>query len=318
MDERNELRSIPLLAVLSWLGYEGFKPRKGGTEWAGKCPIHKPKNNTTAFSFDHTGRFNCFGCAAHGKGAIDLVMQVEGLAFKEAVAWLTERKGLPMPQLPAPSPNASQEPNSSVSEATENQPRSFTYEKFYQPCDWLAQRGFTIDTLARYGVGLYNNPQRTSKYKGKVMIRVQRMDGATVAYLARDIRTKDERGSDPKYLFPAGFAKHLELWGAWQLAEKGRTFKTIYLVESPFSVMHFHQLGLPAVSPFGWPVSVQQAETIGQLARACVYLPDADKYEQAGQYAGLLARYVWVKLPHLPDGITDPEQLTLEQILALT
>jgi hypothetical protein len=40
------------------------------------------------------------------------------------------------------------------------------------------------------------------------------------------------------------------LFGAWQLRDEERgPLRIVYLVESPFAVMHFHQLGFPAVSP---------------------------------------------------------------------
>ena len=60
--------------MLSCAGYplSDFKPRKSGTEWAGKCPVHKPKKNSTAFSYNVDGRFACFSCAAKGRGSHDL------------------------------------------------------------------------------------------------------------------------------------------------------------------------------------------------------------------------------------------------------
>jgi DNA primase len=54
----------------------------------------------------------------------------------------------------------------------------------------------------------------------------------------------------PKYSLTAGLHKGLEMFGAWQLKEKAPR-RSIYLVESPLAVMKFHQMGVPAVSPFG-------------------------------------------------------------------
>ena len=63
----------------------------------------------------------------------------------------------------------------------------------------------------------------------------------------------------------------------------------VYVVESAFSVRHFHQLGLPAVALLGWSVSEQQLEILTQLAKGVVYLPDSDKQKEAQVYAALIA-----------------------------
>jgi hypothetical protein len=55
------------------------------------------------------------------------------------------------------------------------------------------------------------------------------------------------------------------------------TARIVYLVESPFAVMKFHQLGFPPVSTFGWTVSPAQADIIGQMTKGIVFLPDASK-----------------------------------------
>jgi hypothetical protein len=81
-------------------------------------------------------------------------------------------------------------------------------------------------------------------------------------------------------------------------------------------VLRFHQLGLPAVSPFGWSVSAQQVEVLWSLFRGVVFLPDRNKRAEALGVAGTIASSLWVKVPQLPDG--DPEGLTVEQVRELT
>jgi DNA primase len=97
-----------------------------------------------------------------------------------------------------------------------------------------------------------------------------------------------------------------------------RPVLVVYLVESPFSVLRFHQLGFAAVSPFGWSVSDAQVEILAHLAKGCIYLPDRNKAAEAIAVAGALSRRLWVKMPQLPDGVDDPEQLSVEQIRSLT
>jgi len=55
MDRYQAVRELPLLSVLSSLGFTGFKSRKGKLEHYGKCPFHNPEKNNTAFSFHADG-----------------------------------------------------------------------------------------------------------------------------------------------------------------------------------------------------------------------------------------------------------------------
>ena len=132
-------------------------------------------------------------------------------------------------------------------------------------------------------------------------------------YLSRNIG--EVTPEKPKYRFPDGLAKGLELFGAWQ--RERRQHRIIWLVESPFTVMKFAQMGLPAVSLFGWSLSDQQIAIVAELAKGVICLPDADKAEAFAPYAHALAKRLWVRCPAMPNGVADPERLSLEQIRAL-
>lgn len=314
-DRHRELRELPFGTVIEALGYRlaDYRPRKNGTEWSGKCPVHRPKRNSTAFSYSADGKWACFSCSASGKGAIDLVMKSMNVGFQAAVEFLEPLRGKISPSGAPSVPETVHEPL-----PEENEARSFSYEKFARPSGWLRERGLEQATLERFGAFEYFNPSRKSAYQGRILIRIQRFsDGGTVGYLVRDQRGKEERGDSPKYLFPAGVHKSLELWGSFQLKDTA-PHRIVYLVESAFCVMRFHQLGLPAVAMLGCTLSERQADIIARIAKGVVALPDADKREQFAPYAGMLSRRLWVKCPQMPDGMADPEALSLEQIQALT
>jgi len=78
--------------------------------------------------------------------------------------------------------------------------------------------------------------------------------------------------------------------------------------------MKFHQLGLPAVSPFGAFLAPEQVAILRQLAKGWIYLPDRDKFSAVEESLKLLSQFCWVKCPALPDGVDDPEYLSLDQI----
>jgi len=151
------------------------------------------------------------------------------------------------------------------------------------------------------------------------MIPVKDIDGKLWGYLGRNVDTATELS--PKYLLPKNLPKSHFLFGS-DVLKSGKfgqvPLKKLYLVESPFAVMKFASLGLPAVSPYGWSVSATQVELLTQLSRGVIYLPDRNKYSDAQNTATTLASRLWLRFPPLPDGVDDPEQLSLEQILALT
>jgi hypothetical protein len=127
-DVHADLRSLPLLTVLSSLDFSEWKWRKQGTEGYGKCPACQPKRNMTAFSFDLTGKFSCFTCGAKGRGSIDLFMAIKQCGFQEAVSFLESfRHVAAAPR--APTPHRPQEPTPPRQPApSENPPFKSTYE----------------------------------------------------------------------------------------------------------------------------------------------------------------------------------------------
>jgi hypothetical protein len=62
----------------------GVKLRKSGRNFKGLCPFHKEK--TPSFMvYPQENRYYCFGCQSNGD-IFSLVMQMENLTFREAVA----------------------------------------------------------------------------------------------------------------------------------------------------------------------------------------------------------------------------------------
>ena len=70
--------------------------QRGGNFW-GKCPFHHEK--TASFSVNSTGQFfYCFGCHKSGD-VITFVKEIESLDFNDAVKFLAERAGMPLPEV---------------------------------------------------------------------------------------------------------------------------------------------------------------------------------------------------------------------------
>ncbi len=70
--------------------------KRAGANLVGRCPFHSEK--TPSFTVTPSkGMFYCFGCQAGGS-AITFVQKAENLDFPEAVEFLANRAGLPLPK----------------------------------------------------------------------------------------------------------------------------------------------------------------------------------------------------------------------------
>jgi DNA primase len=236
MDNYRTLRELPLLAVLAHLGFADFRKTRDGH--AGPCPVHGSKTNRGCFRFTDAGVYHCLSCHAKGKGALDLVLALRKISLSEAVRVLEGIQGLPMAESPRGEPQ--------VAARSFLEPlKAGSYSKFFKkPCPWLEARGISQETADAYGAGWYSNPARKSAYSERFMVPFRRFeDGAVMGYMGRDI----SEAPAVKYLVPTGFPKSNFLFGAVELKQKAPV-KVRFVVESPFCVMKFRQLGFDAVA----------------------------------------------------------------------
>lgn len=320
-DQYENIRRLPfgVLAPALDIDLQRFQRRK--KEWVGPCPVHKPKKNTACFRYADDGRYHCFSCEAKGKGAIDLAKGVKEIGFAAAVDLLQPLASQLKEKPPGKADSEATEPSSEL------KPYTGKYEKFKVPCPWLEQRIPNAQIREKFGVFCYDNPARKSAYSGRVMIPVKDVQGQLYGYLGRaiegdnvaDVRQTEAKHTDiPKYLFPKDLPKTRFLFGAHELCTFGQLpLKRVYLVESPFCVMKFASMGLPAVSPFGWSVSESQIAILSQLAKGVVFLPDRNKRTEAESVVAELSEVLWLRFPKLPADISDPEQLSRQQVLDL-
>ena len=70
--------------------------KRSGSNLFGLCPFHNEK--TPSFSVSAEKQiYHCFGCGKGG-GVINFIMEIEGLGFHDAVAFLARRAGMPPPE----------------------------------------------------------------------------------------------------------------------------------------------------------------------------------------------------------------------------
>ena len=154
MEFAEQLKSqIDIVQVIG----ESVRLRRAGAgpRYVGLCPFHNEK--TPSFSVHAQHQFyKCFGCGAGGD-VIKFVMEMDNLPFWEAVKYLAERHGIPLPKR-------------SEAAGEETRLRSALYEmhelalehfrqNLLSPAGeaaraYLARRGVSPQTAAEFGLGL--------------------------------------------------------------------------------------------------------------------------------------------------------------------
>jgi DNA primase len=134
-----------------------------------------------------------------------------------------------------------------------------------------------------------------------------------VAYAGRSI---DE--SEPKYKFPVGFHKALEVYNLNRAIEEGKSRRRVVVVEGFFDCLQVSSAGFPCVALMGSSMSEAQEELLVRHFNVACILLDGDEAGQQGAVDCLtrLGRRMWAWAPGLPEG-KQPDMLTTEAIQGL-
>ncbi len=130
--------------------------KKGNSYW-GCCPFHSEKTPSFHVVPDRQ-MYKCFGCGKGG-GAINYVMELENLPFKDAVAVLAQRAGMQMPEF-GTAPGA-RERRDRILEINRQAARTF-HRWLHGPegaegLAYLQKRGLSRRTLTNFGLGFAPN-----------------------------------------------------------------------------------------------------------------------------------------------------------------
>jgi DNA primase len=189
-------------------------------------------------------------------------------------------------------------------ESESNKPLTFTLQNIDCTHAYLNERGLTAETAKTFGVGCFAGK---GSMHDRIVIPIHNSEGELVAYAGRSID-----GSEPRYKFPAGFHKSLELYNLNRVRDE----LSIVLVEGFFDCMKVTQAGFPCVALMGSTMSNAQEELIRQHFAHVVVMLDGD---EAGRGAGegitdRLRRIVYqVDVVALADGM-QPDQLSIDDV----
>ena len=314
--------------------------KAGQTHW-GHCPFHSEK--TPSFSVSGTRQtYHCFGCG-RGGDVISFVMEIEHLAFREALERLALRAGVTLSggafgrtkndgaildiQL-----KSLQFFKESLLGAGGEAARAYLARRFiniedikrfeigWAPSSWdslslyLQKNGFSKQEIASSGLVSQGERGNYDRFRGRIMFPIYSITDKLVGFGGRAID-----GSEAKYLnSPESplFNKRNNLYLLNKAKMSAREHKSLILVEGYLDAIRGHLKGYSNMAAsLGTALTESQAMLIKRITGLCYICYDSDT---AGQEAALRGMYVLqkcgvgVRIVRLSDG-KDPDELLLKE-----
>ena len=312
------------------LGHYGIRLRKvNATYLRGKCPLptHSSQGSGDSFGVD-LGK-QAWACQSdscvkarqgrRGGNVLEFVALKEGVTVRDAALKLAEWFGIDSlkPEngltkreaAPPPKSEAAEPGQGSSNQAVEpNNPLTFALKGIDPSHPYLNARGITEETARKFGVGHFGG---NGSMKGRIVFPIRDLTGGVVAYAGRSI----DNSIDPRWKFPSGFRKSLELFGILEAAEK----PMIAIVESFWGVLALHQAGISAIALMGRSMSQDQLALLEPLGTASIIvILDGDEPGKAAapEIALRIARQHYVRMIELPDG-KQPDDLKPNELWQL-
>ena len=277
--------------------------KKGNSYW-GCCPFHSEKTPSFHVVPDRQ-IYKCFGCGKGG-GAINFVMEMENLSFRDAVEVLAKRAGMAMPEMSRQSAGA-RERREKLLEINKQAARAF-HRWLYSPqgaagLDYLRRRGLSKGTLTRFGQGFAPNSWDAlinelskqgydkrdlldaglavsnkdgriyDRFRNRVMFPIIDVRGNVIGFGGR---VMDD--STPKYLNSPDtpvYNKSRNLF-ALNIAKKTKAGRVI-LTEGYMDTISLHQAGFDsAVASLGTALTEEHAQLLSRYFKDAIIAYDGD------------------------------------------
>jgi DNA primase len=307
--------------------------RVGPNTLRGKCPLPTHNSEKSKESFTATlskGVGGAWACQSQscvknrgrvGGNVLDFVAVMESCSVRDAAirlqSWflvpaagqLIRQSGKePVAEISAgkePKPELSSKgKDDGVGESEPNKPLLFTLQKVDCAHPYLKERGLTDATAQKFGVGVF---QGKGSVQGRCVIPIHNTMGELVAYAGRTID-----GTEPRYKFPVGFRKSLELFNLHRV--KGEL--SVVLVEGFFDCMKVAQAGLPSVALMGSTMSKVQEDLLAEHFGRVVVMLDGDEVGREaaeGIVDRLQSRVYQVHVVALSENV-QPDQLSTDEL----
>lgn len=323
----NEL--VARVNIADVIAARGVSLRKTGASMVSCCPFHDEK--TPSFHVNIIKQvYHCFGCNAGG-GAIQFIMNYDGIDFISAVEQLAAQYNLQIPKDPIASRanNITADLysiNLAAAEFYSQQLKSHPNKQ--QAISYLKARGISGQTAKIYNIGfapegwknLYreltaskipeqqltssgliivkSESKKYDRFRNRIMFPIQDQRGRTIGFGGRSI---SDATMEAKYINSpetAIFSKGEELYGLYEAKKANRKLEQILVVEGYFDVVVLHNAGISnAVATLGTAVSLSHIKMLFKITDNIIFGFDGDL---AGRNAAW--RALSLCLPILPDG----------------
>jgi len=274
------------------------KMRRRGNQIVGPCPLHRG-DNPHAFVVDRVKNlWHCFTGCRGGGDVVELTRRLSGGSYRVAAHYLATLLGRT-----APAWDSTRSPATAWGSTT-SPPRPFrpyTKRLSLDPTTpWLEQKGIRPQIAQRFQVGAFYG---RGFLAGCVAVRLFDTEGKPLGYAGRRLDPEQARAWG-KWRLPRGLPRNTLLYGYHQ-ADGLRRCGGV-LVECPWGVLRFAQLGIPAIALLGTHLSPRQRKLLQELPRILVMMDGDEAGRNAARIISMqLANTVTV---HLPDGL-DPDDL---------
>jgi DNA primase len=283
---------------------ESVRLTKKGSSYWGCCPFHSEKTPSFHVVPDRQ-IYKCFGCGKGG-GAINFVMELENLSFREAVGVLAKRVGMELPEEGGVSADARAR-REKILEINRQAARVY-YQWLYAPegaggLAYLQRRGLSRATLTNFGLGFAPNSWDAliqalgkqgydkrdlleaglavsnrdgriyDRFRNRVMFPIIDVRGSVIGFGGR---VMDD--STPKYLNSSDtpvYHKSRNLF-ALNVAKKSKAGRVI-LTEGYMDTISLHQAGFDsAVASLGTALTEEHGQLLSRYFKEAVIAYDGD------------------------------------------
>ncbi len=294
------------------VGGQYVSMKRSGGNLFGLCPFHGEK--TASFSVNpDKGIYYCFGCHKGG-GAINFMMEIEGLSYPDAVRSLAKRAGM---EVPEDEQYQSRYRQQERLWALHKEAARFFHAQLYAPVGehalkYAFGRGMSKSILTTFGVGyapdswdsmvkamrakgytdqelidsgLVTKSQKNNnifdRFRDRLMFPIIDVRGNVIGFGGRTLKQDKDTAkylNSPETLI---FNKRKNLFGL-NLAKKTKQ-DSLLLVEGNIDVVALHQYGFDnAVASLGTSLTEEQAVLMSRYTEQVTLLYDGDN---AGQNA---------------------------------
>lgn len=315
---------------------------KGGSQQMGRCPFPDHNEKTPSFSVSASKQvYHCFGCKKQGN-IFHYLRDMRGLSFPEAVEYLANKAGIPIPkdQKSVPESNEQKDKRRLLIRANHLAARFFSENLKKLPSThlavkYIASRGFTQEIIDKFLIGYAPNEWEALReflQQQKIPARIAEEVGLIKQRKAGDghfdifrnrlifpiVSHKEEfvgfggrvidKNDKPKYLNSPDsdvFHKGSLFYGLDQSARYIRSEDHAVVVEGYTDYLALFQAGIRCVvATLGTAMTDKHARLLKRYSKNVFVLFDGD---EAGQNAATRSLEILLKAGCYPKGLTLPE-----------